>query len=83
MYDITANIDYILKLTNQQELFYVGHSQGGGTFLIMTSMRPEYNKKIRHASLLAPAAILRDVGVLFRILAMFNNLLYVNFNYFV
>lgn len=55
-YDVPAMIDYILEKTQQQNLQYVGHSQGTTVFFVMASTRPEYNKKIRLASLLAPVA---------------------------
>lgn len=79
MYDIPANIDYILNATNQNQLHYIGHSQGGATFLIMTSTRPEYNRKIRHSSLLAPAAFLWNVNPLLGLLANMGKMLDVIF----
>lgn len=40
-------IDYILKLTKQPKLFYIGFSMATTEALIMLSERPEYNKKIK------------------------------------
>ncbi|XP_033225822.1 lipase 3-like [Belonocnema kinseyi] len=57
-YDLPATIDYVLNTTKQPDLFYVGFSQGGGILFIMGSLKPEYNKKIRMAALLAPAVYL-------------------------
>lgn len=57
-YDIPAMIDYILEKTNQENLHYIGHSQGTTAFFVMASERPKYNKKIRLASLLAPVAFM-------------------------
>ncbi|XP_049870316.1 lipase 3-like [Pectinophora gossypiella] len=54
--DLPATIDYILRATSQTKLSYVGFSQGTTIFLVMCSMRPEYNDKIKHAILLAPVA---------------------------
>lgn len=51
--DLPAMIDYILQNTGQEKLHYIGHSQGGTTFLILNSMLPEYNNKIQSAHLLA------------------------------
>ncbi|XP_045462241.1 lipase 3-like [Harmonia axyridis] len=53
-YDLPAKIDYILDTTGQQQLEYVGHSQGGMVFYILSSLRPEYQEKIKLASLLGP-----------------------------
>lgn len=46
-------IDYALAHTGRRQLHYVGHSQGGTVFLVLNSMRPEYNQKIASAHLLA------------------------------
>ncbi|KAF5293144.1 hypothetical protein FQA39_LY13754 [Lamprigera yunnana] len=55
-YDVPANIDYILNKTDQESLFYVGHSQGTTSFFAMAADRHEYNSKIRLMSALAPVA---------------------------
>ncbi|ENN77486.1 hypothetical protein YQE_06014, partial [Dendroctonus ponderosae] len=74
LYDLPANIDYILNHTGAAKLFYVGHSQGGTANLVMLSQLPKMNEKIMAASLLAPAvyfvneksvALLKVVAVLF------------------
>ncbi|XP_063358090.1 lipase 3-like [Cydia amplana] len=52
--DLPAMIDYALAFTGQEKLHYIGHSQGGTVFLVLSSMNPEYsNKKIASAHLLA------------------------------
>lgn len=56
VYDLPAMIDYVLAHTNQQQLFYAGHSQGTTTFFVMCSEKPEYNSKIRAMFSLAPVA---------------------------
>ncbi|CAK1544446.1 unnamed protein product [Leptosia nina] len=53
LYDLPAMIDFALKVSGQDKLFYIGHSQGGTTFLVLNSMKPEYNSKIKAAHLLA------------------------------
>ncbi|XP_047995332.1 lipase 1-like [Leguminivora glycinivorella] len=55
-YDIPAYLDYILELTGQEKVHYIGHSQGSTSFLVAMSMRPEYNEKIISFQGLAPAA---------------------------
>lgn len=57
-YDLPAAIDYILQVTKAKKLHYVGHSQGCTVFLVLAATRPEYNRKIRLATLMAPAAFL-------------------------
>ncbi|XP_066249537.1 lipase 1-like [Euwallacea similis] len=56
IYDLPTTIEYVLNYTKAKKLFYVGHSQGGTSFYIMLSERPELNKKISAAALLAPAS---------------------------
>ncbi|KAF2901552.1 hypothetical protein ILUMI_04630 [Ignelater luminosus] len=55
-FDVTAMIDYVLKETKQEKLFYIGHSQGTTVFYAMCSEKPEYNEKIRAHFSLAPLA---------------------------
>ncbi|XP_049881144.1 lipase 3-like [Pectinophora gossypiella] len=55
-YDIPANIDYILNVTGQQKLSYVGYSQGNTAFFVMCSEFPEYNDKITVKIALSPIA---------------------------
>ncbi|XP_068150902.1 lipase 3 [Drosophila tropicalis] len=52
--DLPTMIDYILNITEEPSLHYVGHSQGCTSFFVMASYRPEYNEKIKTAHLLAP-----------------------------
>ncbi|XP_033149607.1 lipase 3 [Drosophila busckii] len=60
-YDLPAMIDYVLATTGQEKLHYVGHSQGCTTFFVMGSTRPEYNKKIKTAHMLAPPIFMGNV----------------------
>lgn len=57
-YDLPANIDHILNVTNHKKLFYVGHSQGGTIYYVLTSERPEYNDKIQMSATFGPAVFL-------------------------
>lgn len=59
-YDIPAFIDYVLATTNQQKLYYIGHSQGTTSFLAMASQRPEYGEKVRLTIALAPVVYLSN-----------------------
>ncbi|KAE8746630.1 hypothetical protein FOCC_FOCC006614 [Frankliniella occidentalis] len=69
VYDNPAVIDFVLERTGFPSLVYVSHSMGSTSFMIMASMRPEYNDKILAAHLMAPAGPLHHhrspfVGVL-------------------
>lgn len=59
--DVPCVVDHILNKTKRQNLVYIGHSQGGGQFLALCSLYPQYcSEKISGAVLLAPAAILHN-----------------------
>lgn len=57
-YDIPALIDYILNKTKHEQVLYTGHSMGTTMFFVMSSTRPDYNKKIAYMAALAPVAYL-------------------------
>lgn len=79
VYDVPTMMDYILENTGKERLHYIGHSQGGTSFLVMTSLRSEYNDKIATAHLLAPAAYKAHFPNAFlRNLAAFSNVLWVS-----
>ncbi|XP_042315947.1 lipase member M-like [Sceloporus undulatus] len=54
MYDIPAAIDFILQKTEQDKLYYIGHSQGGAVGLIASSIMPQLAKKIKLFMCFAP-----------------------------
>lgn len=58
IYDLPACIDYILRITDQYQLHYIGFSQGTTAFFIMASELPEYNKKISSMIAMAPIVFL-------------------------
>lgn len=58
IYDIPAATDYILNFNGDNSLHYIGMSQGCTSFFVFASQRPEYNKKIKLASLMAPASVM-------------------------
>lgn len=55
-------IDYILNTTDNEQLYYVGHSQGCTSFFVMTAELPEYNNKIKLMVALAPAVFMSNMG---------------------
>lgn len=58
IFDCTAVIDFVLKETGHSKVYIVGHSQGTTTLIAMLAERPEYNKKVAAASLMAPIGYL-------------------------
>lgn len=62
MYDIPVMVNHVLRTRNVGKLHYIGHSQGTTSFLVMTSMMPQYNEKIIKLYALAPAAFLSHMS---------------------
>jgi lysosomal acid lipase/cholesteryl ester hydrolase len=61
-YDLSAMIDFVLKKTNSAKTFYVGHSQGTTSLLVLLSTRPEYNQKIMQAHLMTPVIFMENTS---------------------
>ncbi|XP_013144241.1 PREDICTED: lipase 1-like [Papilio polytes] len=75
-FDVPAIIDYILNVTGEMKLFYIGHSQGTTNFFIMASLRPEYNRKIYLSIQLAPIAYFKYFNSpILKVIAEFSPLL--------
>ncbi|XP_054428783.1 lysosomal acid lipase/cholesteryl ester hydrolase [Pteronotus mesoamericanus] len=55
-YDLPASINFVLKKTGQEQVYYVGHSQGTTIGFIAFSRIPELAKKIKMFFALAPVA---------------------------
>ncbi|XP_039079270.1 lipase member J isoform X2 [Hyaena hyaena] len=53
-YDLPASIDFIVKHTGQEEIFYVGHSQGTTIAFITFSTIPKIAEKVKIFFALAP-----------------------------
>ncbi|OQR76747.1 lysosomal acid lipase/cholesteryl ester hydrolase-like [Tropilaelaps mercedesae] len=45
--DLSAQIDYALKVTGREQVYYAGMSQGGASMYALLAKRPDYNRKIR------------------------------------
>ncbi|XP_055845213.1 lipase 3-like [Episyrphus balteatus] len=67
--DMPAMIDYVLAMTNQEKLHFVGHSQGTTVFFVLLSELPEYNSKFKTTYMLAPIAFVGNVQSLIGITA--------------
>lgn len=71
IYDLPAEIDYVLKKTGYSQLTYIGHSMGTTMFWVLASSRPEYNAKIKQMHALSPVAFMRNVKSPIRLLTPF------------
>lgn len=81
MIDIPSMVDYVLEHTGKEKLHYLGHSQGGTVFLVLNSMRPEYNEKFASVNLMAGVGYMEyfpNNGL--SLLARFTNQIYVSIN---
>ena len=57
LFDYSATIDHVLRVTGQDDLFFAGYSMGTTQYLILLAERPEYNRAIRAGFLMGPAAV--------------------------
>lgn len=68
-YDIPAVIDYIINTTGQQQLYYIGHSQGTLIGFSAFSQNQQIAKKVKLFIALAPVAYLGHTKTPLKILA--------------
>ncbi|CAJ1081319.1 gastric triacylglycerol lipase isoform X2 [Xyrichtys novacula] len=60
--DLPAVVDYILKVTSQEQIYYIGHSQGTTIAFIAFSTLPDLASKIKLFFGLAPVATVEFTG---------------------
>lgn len=81
-FDLPAMIDYVLHVTNQPTLKYVGFSQGTTSFFVMASERPDYNDKISLMVALSPVVWMGHVkSPVLRLVAPLNPYLHTLFKF--
>jgi hypothetical protein len=62
-YDLPATMDYIERITGQDQLVYIGHSQGTLIAFAALSTNPEFAKKIKLFIALAPIVTIGNIMV--------------------
>lgn len=70
--DLKSIVDYVLEVTGEKTLSYIGHSQGTTIFYVLASELPEYNSKISLSISLAPVAYAYKPNFLVHVLAFFS-----------
>ena len=45
-YDLPASIDYVLNVTQQEKMSYIGFSMGTTVFFTLMHHHPQYNQKV-------------------------------------
>lgn len=82
MDDIPTGVDYVRNVTNQDKIYYIGHSQGTTLVYVMLSKLTEYNNRFRAVFTLAPSAYSKNMfSPLVRIIAKFERSLSVSNKY--
>ncbi|XP_028032714.1 lipase 1-like [Bombyx mandarina] len=79
VYDLPAQIDYILNKTQQNRLSVISHSQGSAVFFVLLSTYPEYNEKIRPLITLGPLSYAQNIRPPVRLLILIAPVLEVIF----
>ncbi|XP_022671434.1 lipase 3-like isoform X2 [Varroa destructor] len=73
-FDLPANIDYILTTTGHRNLHLMSHSRGTTVTIAMLASKPDYNDKVRLATMLAPVVYLDGMSqFLQNIVKFFSN----------
>ncbi|KAJ8667194.1 hypothetical protein QAD02_008856 [Eretmocerus hayati] len=62
VFDVAAEVDYVLNSTKKSSLIYIGHSMGTAISLILLSVKPDYNSKIHLVINLAPVGNWKNFG---------------------
>lgn len=73
IYDLPNSIDQILSITKQQQVQYIGHSQGSTAFFVMCSELPHYNDKVILMQALSPTVYMKNsLSPVLRYLSLFK-----------
>ena len=75
--DIPASLNYVLSVTGQDKLVYIGHSLGGALFFVAMTQHPELNSKIDVMIGMAPASAVANVQTYYALIFRYFNLIQV------
>uniref|UniRef100_A0A674K8W3 Lysosomal acid lipase/cholesteryl ester hydrolase-like n=1 Tax=Terrapene triunguis TaxID=2587831 RepID=A0A674K8W3_9SAUR len=81
-YDLPAVIDFIVQKTGQEQLYYVGHSQGTTIAFIAFSTMPQLAQRIKMYFALAPVATVKYAKSPLTKLILFGNKDFLPHTYF-
>ena len=62
-FDLPASIDYVLRVTGEEKLTYIGHSQGTLIMFAHLSANPEFINKLHLFVALAPVFTVRHLNL--------------------
>merc|ERR1712212_860979 len=68
-YDLPLMLKYTINYTEEERLYYVGHSMGTTTFMIMANLHPEMQEHIILANFFAPVAYVEHLKGPLRLLS--------------
>ncbi|XP_048769439.1 gastric triacylglycerol lipase-like [Ostrea edulis] len=72
-YDTPAVLEYILKKTGKQQLYYIGHSQGTLQAFTAFSQNPALAKKVKQFFAMGPVATIAHIESPIKYLAIFTD----------
>lgn len=61
LYDLPAQLEYVLKRRNRKSLSYIGHSQGNLAMFVLQSFQPQWANRIKPFIAMAPIAFIPNV----------------------
>ena len=70
-YDLPTMLNYTLKNTGKDKIYYMGHSMGTTTYMAMNSMDQTWAEKVELAVLLAPVAYMDHMESPIKLIAPF------------
>ena len=79
--DLPTMVDYVLTVTNQKQLYYIGHSQGTALGFASFTSNHELASKIRRFYALGPLIDMQDIRGMFWIMGQMRPQLLVSETY--